>query len=95
MNLKQLPRSAAAVNPLNDLGENPDGCLRRLIFGANVLYIGTDVLETLKSIAVKAAEEGHAATVRDLVDAWVESPDSAINGVRDVADAVALAYLPS
>lgn len=94
MTLK-IESTATAVNPLDDLSENPDGCLRRLIFGAKVQYIGADLLDALKSIAVKAAAEGQAATVRDLVDAWVKSPDAAINGVRDVADAVSHAYLPS
>ena len=94
MTLK-IEGQAASVNPLDDLGSNPDECLTRLIFGANVQYIGSDLLAALKSVAVKAAAERQQVTVRDLVDAWVESPDAAINGVRDVADAVAHAYLPS
>lgn len=90
-----LGGAAEAVNPLDDLRENPDGCLERLIFGAKVQYLSADLLDALKSIALKAAADGCAATIRDLVDAWLRSPDSAINGVRDVADAVSHAYLHS
>jgi len=58
----KIESTATAVNPLDDLGESPDACLRRLIFGAKIQYIGSELLDALKSIAIKAAAEGQAAT---------------------------------
>lgn len=85
----------AAVNPLADLGANPDECLTRLVLDTKVLYLGLDLLAKLKSIALEALVRNPALTIRDLVDAWVASPHAANNGVRHVAVSVADAYLPS
>lgn len=91
----QIVGHVEVFNPISDLKLNPDECLRRLIFGANIQYIGSDLMASLKSVAVKTATERQEVTIRDLVDAWLVSPSSNINGVGDVADAVARAYLQS